>query len=347
MLFITKDQFRSHLNTASAKKIFVLFLFVSLNMNAYNQIIRGTILDKNTRGAIDFATIYISGTYLGTHSDQDGNFELDITKYASLPLTISALGYYSVNTTNLSASGQNIIYMTPKVFELGEVLIKEKSLKSRRKANLKLFKMAFLGTTPNAWQCEIINENDITFNYGSDKDTLKAFASKPILIENKGLGYRVTYFLDKFELDKRKNSFFFTGNIFFNEDLANDKSQKQVFEVRRSKAYLGSRMHFFRALWLDDLNANGFVIKNTLNQDINTKNIVVQRDSVLKAIKFPRKLGICYNSTLPTSFMIFYGKEVSFDKNGYFDPLVVEWSGQMAKQRIADWLPYEYSIDIY
>jgi hypothetical protein len=326
------------------KKLLVLSLFINLYITAYNQIIRGTILDQNTKSTINFASIYFSGTYIGTNSDQDGNFELDISKYASLPLTISALGYYSVTLTKFSTSNPNIIYMTPKVFELGEVVIEDKSLKSKRKNNLKLFKNTFLGLTPNAGQCEIINENDITFNYNSDKDTLKAFASKPILIENRALGYRITYFLDKFELYKRKQSFYFIGNIIFNEDLTNDKSQEQLFESRR-KAYLGSRMHFFRALWSNTLDANGFAIKNSVNQDLYYKDIVIQEDSLLKCIKYPNKLGICYNSTTPTSYIIFYGKKVCFDKNGYFDPLVIEWIGQMAKQRIADWLPYEYSID--
>jgi hypothetical protein len=326
------------------KKLLVLILFINFHITAYNQVIRGTILDKNTKSAIDFATIYISGTYLGTYSDKEGNFELDISKYASLPLTISALGYYSVTLTKSTASDKNIIYMTPKVFELEEVVIKDKSLKNKRKNNLKLFKNAFFGLTPNASQCEIINENDITFNYNSDKDTLKAFASKPILIENRALGYRITYFLDKFELYKKNQSFFFTGNIIFNEDLTNEKLQKQLSANRR-KAYLGSRMQFFRALWSNSLDENGFAMKNPLNLGLYYKDIVFQVDSLHKCILYSNKLGICYNSTTPNSYIIFYGKKVCFDKNGYFDPLVIEWSGQMARQRIADWLPYEYSIE--
>jgi hypothetical protein len=86
-------------------------------------------------------------------------------------------------------------------------------------------------------------------------------------------------------------------------------------------------------------------MKNSVNLDLYFNNIAIQEDSLLKCIYYPNKLGICYNSTTPTSYIIFHGKKVCFDKNGYFDPLVIEWSGQMAKQRIADWLPYEYSIN--
>ena len=72
---------------------------------------------------------------------------------------------------------------------MNDVVINGKSLARERERNLNLFREAFLGTTANAEECEIINENDITFNYDSDRDTLKAFASKPIIINNMALGY--------------------------------------------------------------------------------------------------------------------------------------------------------------
>ena len=35
-----------------------------------------------------------------------------------------------------------------------------------------------------------------------------------------------------------------------------------------------------------------------------------------------------------------------FKKNGYFDGTAVIWEGEMAKQRLGDWLPYEYKPDL-
>src|SRR5664280_2404130 len=110
-----------------------------------------------------------------------------------------------------------------------EVVIASKSLARRRKANMNLIKNIFLGTTENARKCKISNENDITFNYNSCRDTLKAFASKPILINNKALGYKISYYLDKFEYYKELNSFSLIGNIVFNEDLTNRNPDKQLY----------------------------------------------------------------------------------------------------------------------
>ena len=331
------------------KKFISLFLFVNFYIVAYNQVIKGTIFDMETKSSIPFATVYFNGTFVGTTSDQDGNFELDITKYASRPITISAVGYYSYTLSDYSDSEPQIIYLTPKVYEIKEVSVSVKSLARERKANLKLFKNEFLGTTSNAWKCEIVNEEDITFNYGSDDDTLKTFASKPILINNNALGYNITYHLDKFEYYKKSNIIFFTGNIIFNKDLTTEETDKQFYESRRKNAFLGSRMHFFRALWQDDLKSTGFTIKDSADKKLNSKDIVIQEDSCKKFLKYSENLDIYYH--FPdryedfSSEIIFLKDQVLFEQDGFFDPSGIRWQGQMAEKRIADWLPYEYSIE--
>jgi hypothetical protein len=325
------------------RKLILLFLFINFYLAAYNQVIKGTILDKNTKSVINFASVYFNGTFVGTNSDQNGYFELDISKNTSMPLTISALGYYSVTLNDFPADKALLIYLTPKVFELKEVVVNAKSHAWERKANLKLFKNEFLGTTGNALYCEITNENDIMFISDSDNDTLKAFSLKPILIDNRALGYKITYFLDKFEFYKESASLFFTGNIIFREDSTTKKIQKQRFERRRKYVYLGSRMQFFRALWENNLDSAGFFALDSSFAKLNYNKIVIQTDS-LKYLKYPENLGISYYTRFPTSYIIFLKEYVYFDKNGYFDPSGISWEGKMSKQRIADWLPYEYSI---
>ena len=227
------------------KRIILFLILIYFFQDGHAQIIRGTVLDKSDNIKINFASIYINGTSVGTNSDQNGYFELDITKYGSLPLTISALGYYSVTLTDFSREKPIEVYLTPKTFELNEVVVAAKSTAKERKANLKLFRDQFLGSTYNGQKCVIMNEDDITFNNGSSGDTLKAFASKPILIVNNALGYKITYYLDKFEYYRKSKSFLYKGSAIFNEDLAAEITQKKFFEKRRKNAYLGSRSHFF------------------------------------------------------------------------------------------------------
>jgi hypothetical protein len=326
------------------RRFILIFLFINFYVAAYNQVIKGTVLDYEKKGPIGFASLYFSGTSSGTQSDQKGNFELDVSKNASIPLTISAIGYYSSTLTDFSTDKPHIIYMTPKTYQLREVSINAKSLAKKRKANLVLFKNVFLGTTTNAGKCEIINENDITFNYESDDDTLKAFASKPILIDNRGLGYKITYYLDKFEYYKNSKSFFIKGNVIFNDVLPSIEVQKQSIERRRRAAYLVSRMHFFRALWANDLKSAGFIVKNPSGRNLNYKDIVIKEDSRGKFLRYPENLDIFYYAKLPIGQISFLKERVYFDNSGYFDSLGISWEGEFASQRVGELLPYDYSV---
>jgi hypothetical protein len=326
------------------KKLLVLILLLGGVTLVHSQIIKGTVLDKNTRAPVEFAMLYFNGTTLGTYSDENGKFELDVTEHANMPLTVSAINYYSFNVTDFSASKPVIVFLTAKVIELEEVVVTAKARDSKRKANLQLFRDEFFGTTENARKCEIINETDITFNYDPDGDTLKAYAAKPILIRNTALGYTITYFLDQFEYYRKTKSFIFRGNIIFAEDHSGDEEQIQNQERRRKQAYLGSRMQFFRALWANDLKSTAFIVRNLYNETLEYKNIVYDKEGSRKYLQYHENLGICYYSGMPTSTIIFLKPRVYFDKNGYYDPTGISWEGDLVKQRIADWLPYEYTM---
>jgi len=330
------------------KKILFMVLLISISTVAYSQVISGTILDKKDNSKICFATVYFNGTFVGTASDINGDFKLDVSKSAAMPLTISCIGYYSRTLTDFSADKPLIIYLEPKAIEMNEIVVAAKSLARKRKANLRLFKEEFLGMTAIAKSCKIINEQDITFNYGSDRDTLKAFASKPILIYNKALGYKITFYLDKFEYYKKSTSFSYTGNIIYTEDLTTDETNKQFYEDNRKFTYLGSRMHFFRALWANDLTSSGFEVRNSEDKNISYDNIVIKELGGIKGslisynyyLKYPLKMSIYYGRNLTN--IEFHKSKVYFEKSGYYDYSAIIWSGEMVAKRIGDTLPYEY-----
>lgn len=330
------------------KKIFLIALFISISTLAYNQVISGTIIDKKDKSKISFATVYFNGTFVGTASDINGDFKLDISKSASMPLTISCIGYYSRTLTDFLADKPLIIYLEPKDIEVSEIVVAAKSLARKRKANLRLFKDEFLGVTKIARSCVIENEKDITFNYDSDHDTLKAFASKPIQIYNKALGYKISYYLDKFEYHKKDLSFNYSGNIIFNEDMVTDKANAELYEKNRNFTYLGSRMHFFRSLWADDLTASGFEVINSENKHLSYDNLVTKEVGNLNGsvityntyLKSPSNLGIYYNKTI--SNIYFHKPKVYFDSTGFYDYSGTTWQGEMVTKRIGDTLPYEY-----
>jgi hypothetical protein len=324
------------------KRAILLLSILSFGYPGFSQVIKGTIFDQKTKEPIYSASVYFNGTFGGTLSDQKGTFELNISKYSGMQLTISALGYYSATITSFEPGKPLYVYLNPKLFELEEVVVKSKSHTRERRENLTVFRSEFLGTTSNALNCNILNEEDIRFIYNRDNDTIKAYALKPILIENKALGYKITYYLDKFEYYKQSSVFVFKGNAIFSEDTVAGENKKLFFERKRTEAFKGSRLQFFRALWNDDLNQAGFTVKNSANETLGSKKIVVQSDNRTKYLKYPGGLAIAFYSKTPTSFIIFLKDKVYFDANGYYDPSGISWEGDMAKKRIADLLPFDY-----
>ena len=324
------------------RKYILLFLFISCFSVCYSQFVKGTVRDEKTKAAIPFASVYFNGSFAGTVSDAKGYFELNRSEHLSMPLIISAIGYYSSILTDFSSIQPIVIYLKPKEYALKETVIKSKSLAKLRKRDMRLFKKEFLGRSDNAQKCRIMNEKDITFNYQADKDTLKALTSKPLLIENMSLGYKITYYLDKFEYYRKNGGMFFSGNIVFKENEANGDHQKDYAE-RRKDTYMGSRMHFFRSLFLNDSIVNGFTITDSTFKKLNLNNIVVLDHKGNRYLNYTTRLNI--NSSAGISYVTFLKNYVFFDKNGYFDGSGLNWTGYMGDQRVADWLPFEYSIE--
>lgn len=325
------------------RRLILLILFFNIYSLSYNQVINGSVFEKNTNSVVMFASIYFNGTTIGTTSNQDGYFELDVSKGGNMSLTISAIGYYSTTIREYSPDQDLIIHLKPKVFNLKEVVIKNKSLVRLRKRNLRLFKQEFLGTTSSR-QCEILNESDIRFDYSCIKDTLKVYASKPILIHNKTLGYKITYFLDKFEYYKKDSTFAYKGDIRFKEDSIVNESNRTTYDKRRKIAYLGSKMHFFRALWLDLLPSAGFSVYNSERRELTYKDLISHDENRNKFLDYPDKIKIIYY--MKSSNLIFLKKKIYFNYMGQYDPQGVFWEGELAIQRISSLLPVEY-IPIY
>ncbi len=323
------------------KRILLIILILNPCMMIWGQVITGIVLDQESGEPIDFASVFFSGTFVGTTTDEQGRFELDISKYASRSLSISAVGYASASISDFVTGKQHQVELVRQFFDIEEVTVSTKSLVRKRRANMRIFRNEFIGLSVNARKCHIMNEEDITFNYASDGDTLKAFASAPIVIQNLSLGYIISYHLDRFEYERKTKTMLFTGNIIFNQDLADDEKSKLLYERRRANAYIGSCQHFFRALWTNTLKESEFAVSSSRSRSILPYDDIVFQDfQGRKYLRYYEDLTIEYYANL--SYISFLGGRVLFQQDGYFDPTPIIWTGKMSEQRIADFLPYEY-----
>src|SRR5471030_1311145 len=122
---------------------------------------------------------------------------------------------------------------------------------------MRIFLTEFIGSVSK--DCTITNPDDIYFTYRRKNDSLTANSDKPLIIQNKKLGYKITYFLTYFKHVAVHTTY--QGNYFFEEDTAGlqPKEIKKIIKARED-AYFGSRMHFIRSLWADKLKESDFKV---------------------------------------------------------------------------------------
>ncbi|MEI7423193.1 MAG: carboxypeptidase-like regulatory domain-containing protein [Prolixibacteraceae bacterium] len=338
-------------------KFLLLLTIICFYISGFSQVIRGTVIDKSSAEAIPFASIYFSGTTLGTTSNDKGDFELSLPKDLSNPLTVSAIGFNSFNLTNYKNLDRLTVSLEPKKYELPAIEISGDENKNIRKRFLPIFRKAFLGMKVNAKQCRILNEGDIMLQYDKIEKTLKAFARHPILIQNDQLGYNISYFLDFFEVRTTKqsaliskHSLFYAGHALFIPIKAKDIKQKEEFEKERDQAYFGSKVHFFKSLWDNNANESGFKILDSNKKILTIDKLVheLQPPEGRTPQKFLVKQDplVVYFDGFRRKSMIYIQKDfVFFNSNGNFDTFSLVFGGYWGKEGIADLLPFDYVPD--
>jgi hypothetical protein len=73
---------------------------------------------------------------------------------------------------------------------------------------------------------------------------------------------------------------------------------------------------------------------------------VQKKDSISAFIRGKGDLKVIAKGKTGYQFTLTLNKDfVYFDKDGYFDPDGIDFSGQMTEQRIGDLLPFEYQLN--
>jgi len=324
------------------KSTIAVFLLIILSLAAKGQILRGTVLDADTREPIPLVSVFFDGTFVGTSTDDQGKFKLIPGTYITRPLSISAVGYVSHTLKDLQFVKPYTILLARDLYEIGEVSIAGKDVAKKRKAYMRIFRNEFIGMSRYARNCHIVNEEVISFDYRNDRDTIRARAHLPLEIHNNALGYHFFYHLESFEFVKKTESVSYHGSIVFTHDFAWEGSKASLYKRRRRSVYRGSSKEFIRTLWKDGLKSSGYHIKDYHSgETLACKDVVREDESGRKYMSFQGILQVQYYNYY--SKLDCLKKEAYIDQDGFFDPAALIWSGKMASQRIADFLPYEYS----
>ncbi|WP_165864854.1 carboxypeptidase-like regulatory domain-containing protein [Rufibacter latericius] len=221
----------------------------------------GTIIDAQTRQPLGFATVYIAQTTFGTNSAENGTFKLTDLPAGTHELVVSFLGYETLTHKVTLTVGQQLSFrfeLLPKANALQEIVIRPDS---NWRYHYSVFVKNFIGQTANAAKTQILNADVLYFHFNSEATLLTAEASKPLVIENKALGYRVYFELADFKVNFGNHETFHAGYPRFEEMKPRSKAQEKRWQEARLKAYHGSLMHFVRALYGKKLEAEGFNVR--------------------------------------------------------------------------------------
>jgi hypothetical protein len=335
--------------------------------------VNGKVQDSASGEPLALASVFCQNTTQGTLTDKEGFFNLTLNK-GGYDLIITYTGYHSqrlrispeLNTRNL------VINLVKDEKSIEEVVIHNSNeVKDGWEKYGRFFLDYFIGSTPFAKQCTLLNPEVLTFYFFRKANKLKVTASEPLLISNKALGYHIRYHLDSFLYRYQTDICNYIGYAFY-ETMNGSDDSLQYWEKNRQKAYYGSRLHFMHSCFDSTLYENGFVLA-MLNENDSTHFTKIDHpyDSTFyqaidstdeKDLFYPRRLRITYTKSIPENeYLIQYhlplniGVQVSYvdmldvisvKRNGYYYDQK-DWInyGYWSWKNIADQVPYDYTPD--
>ncbi len=235
----------------------IFLLLLSTAVYAQNLSITGVVRDKKGL-ELPGAGVYLSNYKNATSTDGRGRFTLRNLKPGNYDVLVQMMGYlpYTKNVV-LSDKSVNIqIILQESSIQLSEVVIRTDP---DREKYLQVFKEFFIGKTPNAEKCKILNPGVLRVDYDKDRRILTVKSDDFLIIENKALGYKLRYMLQFFEYNYNTRIVYYSGLPNYQE-MKGSKAAKNRWIRKRETAYYGSTQHFFKSLYAGTSNQEGYLL---------------------------------------------------------------------------------------
>lgn len=220
--------------------------------------IHGVVISAETGKPLQGAHVFLSGTKTGTVTGPSGRFQIQNIQPGIYDLVISILGYKRITDRHRIAPESSLIVnteMQPVVYEMGELYVG--NLDDRWQRYFERFEKLFIGESSRAAEVTILNPEVLRFEsrwWGR----FSAEALAPLQIENRALGYRITYHLDEFYHVGEQTRW--DGDPLFTELTPVDEKEAERWKQNRETAFYGSVRHFYLSLINDRLEKEGFLV---------------------------------------------------------------------------------------
>jgi hypothetical protein len=344
---------------------------------------KGLLLDKLTNQPIAGASVFINSSGIGTISASDGKFDLSKfiqAQFGHPVLTIAAMGYETATYNLVNNKGVVVIYLNPLVRELATVTVTAAEKNGWEKYG-KDFIESFLSYSEFSKLSTIENPEVLKFYYEAKNNTLKVIARKPLIIQNRALGYKITYWLESFEHNFNTRILSYSGLTYYEDLIRPNKRKAQTAKwlTNRATAYHGSVMHFVRSVHAGTLASSGFIVRRLDKVEGNRKGrysnvldpkILVEADfsdtiENQKNIQFSKYLYVLYDKELEelpyliklqpfkkpipapqTSIVQLVGTNaVEIFANGHLEPAISFFlEGYWSYEKLDKLLPLDYKV---
>lgn len=207
----------------------------------------GRVVGAESNEPLSRTHVFIPRSMSGTTTDSTGRFRMKDVSLGSKRLYVSRIGYKDKAFDLRPEPGRTLTYtvrLEKKVIE-GPAVTVSGERSEEWYERLRRFKRLFIGESGYAQRCTLVNPEVLRFEkkwWGK----FEASAQEPLVIENRALGYRLTYFLKEFE--ERGNVVRWDGEPLFEALTPEDSLQRAQWRKNRLQAYRGSLRHFLRAL---------------------------------------------------------------------------------------------------
>ncbi|MCX6315857.1 MAG: carboxypeptidase-like regulatory domain-containing protein [Bacteroidetes bacterium] len=351
------------------QKIFSLlvlsFLMGPVSFAQYT--VTGIVMDSVSREPLNAASVFCQNTTLGTATNKQGEFTLNL-KSGGYDLIFSYTGY-KTQMIRVNDNNKLEVLLIKEDKSMGEVVLKNTNEVTDGWTKYgNFFTENFIGSTPNAGKCTLLNPEVLKFYYYKRSNKLKVLATDAIQVNNAALGYSIRYQLDSFVYYYNTNMSSYRGYCLFAE-LEGSDSLKRAWSAARNAVYMGSRLHFMRSYYDSSVVEDGWIIDMLDERDDKKFNKVANvydtsyyggLDSTQQIeIWYPRKISITYTKKRPepeylkkmgmpksVPYLISYidiKEPVAITENGYYYEQK-DWvnQGYWTWKNLGDLLPYDF-----
>lgn len=208
--------------------------------------IQGVVVDRDTGEPLQAVNVFLANSQIGAATDRNGRFILHRVPFGVYDLVVSMIGY-DIVTRRVDvhdAIGPELRFdLVPRPLQAPEITVTARDMKAWRQQLARFTELLF-STTPNADSCRILNPEMLDF--AGERRTFTATAQEPLLIENRALGYRLYYVLDRFEYSG--DYLVYAGYPRFEALVPASAAEAARWQENRRRAYHGSLRHFLATL---------------------------------------------------------------------------------------------------